>query len=204
MEAALGEEASEWWHQQSNHGYEFPALEGAWKHCSSIGGQGAEHTQRAKKHAVLYLHTKGSTKPDWLGEGYNWRNIMSHFTIDHFLSCLQQLQCGYRYCLYYHHTNSSSAATGTVYSVATVLPLLMRLQVLYSLCTTLYSLHTVTYSPYTALYSPYYTLYSLYTTLYLLYNAATAHAAPTCRKRPIVRRRGYTTVATSGGVGAIT
>jgi hypothetical protein len=94
-QSLLGNDGVKWWMNQS-HTFEFPALEGAWRHCGMAKAQ--MPAEKIAKQAVLYLHSKGSTKAEWFGEAFRWRQVMNHFVIHRYQSCLQQLQCGYSTC----------------------------------------------------------------------------------------------------------
>jgi hypothetical protein len=103
----LGHAGLLWWTKQA-HTFEFPALEGAWRHCSENKTNRAVlylHTKVQSINSilytilmVLYLHTKGSTKKSWHSRDYDWRQLMSHFVIRRYSSCLANLQCGYSTC----------------------------------------------------------------------------------------------------------
>ncbi|CAK0788835.1 unnamed protein product [Prorocentrum cordatum] len=80
----LGSASEAWWSQQEKF-FEFYTLEGLWSHC--------QQARQPDKEAVLYIHTKGSTN----GKSA-WRHIMSHFTVQHFQDCVDQLQCGASTC----------------------------------------------------------------------------------------------------------
>ena len=85
----LGFTENKWWSKQGKT-FEFPALQGAWQFCRA--------TEDVSKQAILYLHSKGSTKQHWHGEEFTWRQIMSNFALRNYESCLANLGCGYSTC----------------------------------------------------------------------------------------------------------
>merc|ERR1712046_322864 len=68
--------------------YEFATLKAAWDHCRR-----PEHHEEA----ILYLHSKGSTRPSKKKKGrsgHAWYEIMAHFTIGKFWrDCLGHISC---------------------------------------------------------------------------------------------------------------
>jgi hypothetical protein len=85
----LGAAENKWWSKQGNT-FEFPALQGAWQFC--------QQTKDVSSQAILYLHSKGSTKQHWQGDEFTWRQIMSNFALRNYKSCLANLGCGYSTC----------------------------------------------------------------------------------------------------------
>jgi hypothetical protein len=85
----LGAAENEWWSKQGKT-FEFPALQGAWQFC--------RQTEDVSNQAILYLHSKGSTKQHWQGDEFTWRQIMSNFALRNYESCLANLGCGYSTC----------------------------------------------------------------------------------------------------------
>lgn len=63
--------------------YEYPTLKQIYDFC-----------QNNKNSNILYIHTKGASKPLVKGET-RWREYMSYFVIDKYLNCLNILDKGY-------------------------------------------------------------------------------------------------------------
>ena len=68
--------------------FEFPTLFALWRHCA-----------KRPDDAVLYMHTKGSTRVDSVAAWYAaWVRNLIHFTIHRYRDCVRHLRCGYSAC----------------------------------------------------------------------------------------------------------